>query len=343
MVFCIFIPRRKPTNDISEGRHLTTQEKKYNLKNILSTALFIAMIVALCAYVYDNREDMRKLIELDLMTIAKLLLLALGGCVMNCVYHRVILSTYQIPLSLVDWMGVVFVSNTIAYVLPMRADLLFSAAYYKRTKGLAYVKSVSMAAGNIVFGVIFALLQMLIALLCTGFIDGIWSGLIWLIWSIGTVGIGVFVVISLFFGDRKPKLFTKYKLLGDVVDGFNDLLKNRSLLWQLLLCLIVNNIVQLLLYMVCFQAIGLHVMFYQAMFYSSVSWLASIVAIVPGNVGIKEIMIGIAMQLMGMSFQDGVALSLLHRVAVMIVYIVMGFAFAVPVWRNWNKGTPNKA
>lgn len=87
---------------------------------------------------------------------------------MNCVYHRLILSTYHIPLDAVDWMGVTFVANAMAYVLPMRADLVFSAAYYKRTKGLAYVKSVSMAAGNIVFGVVFALAQMFVSLLLTG-------------------------------------------------------------------------------------------------------------------------------------------------------------------------------
>ncbi|NLO84083.1 MAG: flippase-like domain-containing protein [Clostridiales bacterium] len=315
-----------------------TTPKGRDLKKIISTVLFIALIAVLCIYVYDNREDMKKLIELERSTIARLLLLALGGCIMNCVYHRVILSTYRIPLSLVDWMGVVFVSNAMAYVLPMRADLLFSAAYYKRTKGLAYVKSVSMAAGNIVFGVIFALLQMLIALLCTGLIDGVWSSMLWLIWSIGAAGTITFIFISLFFGDKKPAFLTKYKLVSDVVDGFNALLKNRSLLWQLLLCLTINNIVQLFLYMVCFEAIGIEVMFYEAMFYNSVSWLSSIVAIVPGNIGIKEGMMGIAMQLMGMSFPDGVALSLLHRVAVMIVYMVMGLVFAFPVWRNWNKG-----
>lgn len=320
-----------------------TTPKGRDLKKIISTVLFIALIAVLCIYVYDNREDMKKLIELDRSTIARLLLLALGGCVMNCVYHRVILSTYRIPLSLVDWMGVVFVSNAMAYVLPMRADLLFSAAYYKRTKGLAYVKSVSMAAGNIVFGVIFALLQMLIALLCTGLIDGVWSGMLWLIWSIGAAGTMTFIFISLFFGGQKPAFLTKYKLISDVVDGFNDLLKNRSLLWQLLVCLTVNNIVQLLLYMVCFEAIGIEVMFYEAMFYNSVSWLSSIVAIVPGNIGIKEGMMGIAMQLMGMSFPDGVALSLLHRVAVMIVYMVMGLVFALPVWRRWNKGSNTQA
>ena len=93
------------------------------------------------------------------------LVLALVGCVMNCVYHRLILSTYHIPLDAVDWMGVTFVANAMAYVLPMRADLVFSAAYYKRTKGLAYVKSVSMAAGNIVFGVVFALAQMFVSCL----------------------------------------------------------------------------------------------------------------------------------------------------------------------------------
>ena len=265
-----------------------------------------------------------------------MLALALGGCVMNCVYHRLILSTYHIPLDAVDWMGVTFVANAMAYVLPMRADLVFSAAYYKRTKGLAYVKSVSMAAGNIVFGVVFALAQMFVSLLLTGVLDGTWSGVLWLLWAVGTLAVAGFIAFSLLVQGRGARVLDRVKLLGDVVRGFNALLKNRWLLWRLLACLVVNNAVQLSLYMACFGAIGMPVTVYQALFYNSVSWIATVVSIVPGNIGIKEAVMGVATSLMGAFFQNGVAVSLLQRVAVMIVYIVAGAAFAWPVCRRWN-------
>ena len=45
---------------------------------------------------------------------------------------------------------------------------------------------------------------------------------------------------------------------------------------------------------------------------------------------------GVATSLTGALFQNGVAVSLLQRVAVMIVYIVAGAAFAWPVCRRWN-------
>ena len=121
-----------------------------------------------------------------------------------------------------------------------------------------------------------------------------------------------------------------------MVRGFNALLKNRWLLWRLLACLVVNNAVQLSLYMACFGAIGMPVTVYQALFYNSVSWIATVVSIVPGNIGIKEAVMGVATSLTGALFQNGVAVSLLQRVAVMIVYIVAGAAFAWPVCRRWN-------
>lgn len=304
----------------------------------LSTALFVALIALLCAYVYSERESMSQLLRLDAAVVAAMLTLALCACVLNCVYHRVILSTYRIPLSLTDWMGVVLTANAMAYVLPLRADLVFSAAYYKRVKGLEYVKSVSMAAGNIVFGVAFALLQMLAALLCTGLIEGTWPGTLWLIWAAGATAVALFVAFSLLMGDRRPRLFTRFKLVSDVADGFNALLQNRRMLCQLLLCLILNNAVQLALYIACFHAIGMDVTVYQALFYNSVSWISTVVAIVPGNIGIKEAVMGIATSLMGAVFQNGVAVSLLQRVAVMIVYMVLGAAWAYPVWRKWRLG-----
>ena len=130
----------------------------------------------------------------------------------------------------------------------------------------------------------------------------------------------------------------KHKLLRDVITGFNALLRSRKMLRQLLLCLIVNNVFQILLYMECFRAVGTPVPFHQVLLYNSLSWLSTVLSIVPGNIGLKEAVLGVATSQMGALFQSGVAASLMQRVAVMIVYLVMGLAFAWPVWRRYTRG-----
>lgn len=315
-------------------RHTSGRMK---LRTILSTALFVIMLGLLVWYVWKNRVDMQKLLSLSPQTIFLLLALAVLGASINCVYHLVLLQTYRLKLDLTDWMGVVSVSNAIAYVLPMRADLLFSAAYYKRVKGLAYTKSASMAAGNIIFGVTFSLLQILAALLFMGFLDGQWPGLLWLLWGIGTAGLAGFILLSLFFSDRPNPLFTRFKILENIAKGFSSLLKNRTLLLRLLGCLIANNLVQLILYSVCFHSIGFPVALYEVLFYSGVSWLSGIVAIVPGNIGIRETVMGMSTMLMGMSIQTGVAASLLQRVALLAAHLLMAAVFAIPVTRRMSR------
>ena len=309
-----------------------------NWKKLLSMALFVVLVGLLGWYVYRHWDEMSGLLTLDGRTVTLLILFALCGCVMNCVYHRIILSVYDVPLDLVDWMGVVFVANAIAYVLPMRADLIFSATYYKRAKGLAYVKSVSMAAGNVVFGVMFALLQMLAALLCAGFLNGQWPLLLWAVLGVGAAGVAVFLWLALRLEDHQPAFVRNHKLLRDVITGFNALLRNRKMLRQLLLCLIVNNVFQILLYMECFRAVGMPSPFHQVLLYNSLSWLSTVLSIVPGNIGLKEAVLGVAASQMGALFQSGVAASLMQRAAVMIVYLVMGLAFAWPVWRRYIRG-----
>lgn len=315
---------------------------KQKLKKVLSVGLFLVLIALLAAYLYRNREELLSLLTFDAATVFWILILALGACVANCVYHKLILDTYRIPLNLTDWMGVVFVANVLAFVLPLRADLIFSATYYKRTKGFAYGKSVSVAAGNIIFTVVFALLQMLAALLCTGLMEGQWPPVLWLVWAACSVAVGAFITLSLFFQDRMPKFISKYRKVQEIVTGFNDLLRNRSLLWKLLACLTANNLLHLFLFMACFRAIGMNVTVYQALFYNSVNRLSSMVAIVPNNLGIKEAVMGVSSQLMGDLFQSGVVVSLLHSAALMVVYIVAGAGFAFPVWKNWSRGQGGK-
>ena len=295
------------------------------------------MIALLGWYLYENRADLAQLLTFSWQTVALIFVLALGACTMNAVYHKMILDTYEIDLSLVDWMGVVFVANAMALVLPMRADLLFTAAYYRRTKGFAYTKSASVAAGNVVFGVMFALLQLFVALLCTGLIEGQWPAILWLLWFGMSAAVGVFLVIARWFENRMPAFLRKYKVVVKIVSGFNALLGNRKLLWKLLGCLTVNNLLHLLLYMACFRGIGMQVTVYQALFYNSVSRLVNLVAIVPGNIGIAQLVMGVAGSLMGDVFQNGVVVSLIQRISLVVIYIVFGGLFALPVWKRWNK------
>lgn len=305
-----------------------------NWKKWLSTALFAAMIALLAWYIVKNREQLGRLLTLDAATIGWILVLALGGCVLNCVYHKLILDTYRVPLDVTDWMGVVFVANAMAYVLPLRMDLVFTAAYYKRTKGLAYVKSASMAAGNIVFSILFALLQMFAALLLTGLMKGVWPGLLWLIWLIGAAGTAVFLVLALWFRDRMPGFLSRIQVVRKVVDGFCVLLCNRKLLCRLLCCLILNNILHLLLFMACFRGVGMAVTLDQALLYNSISRMLSLVAIVPGNIGIQQGVMGVAGALVGDLFEQGVMVSLLQSAALMAIYLIAGLLFAYPVYRR---------
>lgn len=313
------------------------QKPKHSARALASTLLFLVMLALLAAYLYQNREDLARLLTLNAATISAMLALALGACVMNCLYHKLILDTYGLPLDLVDWMGVVFVANALGYVLPMRADLVFTATYYKRVKGFEYAKSVSVAAGNIVFGVLFSLAQLLAALLCTGLIEGQWPRLLWLILAVGCAGIGALIVLSISFADRMPAWLSRFGFVRKTVQGFAALMRSRALLWRLLLCLTVNNLLHLLLYMACFRGIGMQVTLYQALFYNSVSRMLSLVAIVPANIGIAQGVMGAAGRLMGDVFQNGVMVSLLQSVALMAIYIMMGAAFAYPVWRRWTR------
>ena len=325
-----------------ETQQTNPSKKRFPWKQTLSTALFIVMIALLCWYLWQNRDDMAKLLSLGAADIAKLLLFAFCGCIVNCLYHKVILDTYRLPMDITDWAGVVCVSNAISYVLPLRGDLVFTSTYYKRVKGLQYVKSVSMLAGNIIFGVGFAVAQVGVALLMTGLREGRWPSVLWLAFGACVLALATIVVFSLLFDHRQPAILQKHKILRDIVRGFNDLIRNKKLLWRVLACLVMNNATKLLFYMTSFRAIGVDASFDQAMFYSGVSWLATIFAIVPGNLGIKEAIMGAASSLMGALFQNGVAASLLQRAAELIVYMVMGLIFAYPVWRRWRTGAAQK-
>ncbi len=314
--------------------------RKPNWKMILSTGLFLLLLGLLAAYVHTHWDDMQKLLTLPRDVFLQLLARGLLSALINGLYHLTILRTYKLKLSFTDWMGVVSVSNTMAYVLPMRADLLFSATYYKRVKGLAYTKSVSISAGNIIFGVAFSLMQILIALLCMGWIDGTWPITLWLLLMAGLGGLSIFLWLSLRAESHLREKLVRHKAIADIITGFNALLRNKEMLWRLLGLMVASNLIKLYSMVLCFQAVGVPITIYEALFYSSINWMASIVAIVPGNIGLKESVMGVATLMLGSMFSEGVAASLLDRATIMMVYIGLGLLFSIPVLRNFTRNKP---
>ena len=272
-----------------------------------------------------------------------MLVFALGACFLNCVYHKLILNSYHLQLDAVDWLGVVNVANALALVLPLRMDLLFTAAYLKKVKRFSYANSVSVSAGNVVFSFLFALLQMLLALLMKGLGSGEWPTVLWLVFCIAAAAAVFFLVLARLFGNHMPEKLRRIPKLKQVVDGFNALISNKSLLWKLLLCLTANNLVTLLQYRVCFAAMGIAVSLEQVLFFNSVSRITSLIAIVPGNIGIREAVMGAASALSGDLFNTGVAVSLLHTLSLTVVYIVTGLLCAYPVYRKWHRAIAEKA
>lgn len=307
------------------------------MRRWIVTGLSLALVSLLAWYIYRHWSDMRVLLTLSPASVGLLLGLSLALCFLNALYRKVIVGHFGARLSVVDWWGVTCVSNVMAYVLPMRADLLFSAAYYKKNNAVAYTKSISMAAGNIVFGVTVALVQILAALLCIGWIDGQWPRLLWGLLALGLAAVAVFCLFSVTVGRRQPAFLRKHPLVQEVVDGFNALLTSGRLIVRLTGLQLLTNFVQLLMYLVAYRAIGMPVTLYQALFYASVSWLCSVVAVVPGNIGIRESIMGVATLMMGSVFQNGVAAALLMRAAEMVVYLLLAAGFGYPVYRNLRR------
>lgn len=306
--------------------------QKTDLKKWISLALFFVLAALLVWYVKTHWTEISGLLTLNSTTVLLLVGLGVLSAALNGVYHLVILSTFGIRMTFVDWMGVTCVSNAIAFVVPLRGELALSASYYKRVNGLAYTKSAAMVAGNMVFGISFSLIQIIIAMLCVGLIDGNWPLLVWAVAAVGVAGIAVFIFISLASESRLRKRLEKWKIVRDIITGFNDLLRSRRLLWQLLLCMTGSNLVRLFIVMVCFQASGNPISFYEALLYGSLAWLTSVIAVVPGNIGLKESIMGVATMQLGVDFTVGVTASLLERVTMMVVYIGLGILFALPVW-----------
>lgn len=297
------------------------------LKKILMALVTTLLIAFLAFYLYRNRQDFKYLLEIPVEILILLMLFAFFSCLTNGLFRKEILKGMDVKTHIVDWLGVLSVSNVIAYVLPFKADWFASATYYKKKFGFSYSHFISIAAGGSFIGLGVTFVEILLGLFLSLLIENVFIFEIWLITILGIAGFcfSLFLVFSK--QDWMIEKIPFQKQIRAVVLGFIDLLSNPSLLVKLLGYVALNSLIQIFRISLCFFVIGYPISIHQAVLYAGLTWLVDLVSIVPGNIGIKEAVLGAVSLLIGNLFGNGVLVSLILRITGMLAHFTLGLIF----------------
>lgn len=307
---------------------------KKKLKRTIQNLILIVLVFFLIWYFVKNSNDFKVLLSISPAQVFILLLVSMISPIFGTQYRKYAAKELDVKLDLIDWLGVASVSNLISLFIPFRGDLIISAKYYKKRCKLSYSKFVSITAGGVIIQILMVSVELLIGLLLFGLISKFWSWVMLLFDLIILFSCIIFIFLIKRYGMKVIRKLPMQKYIAPVGEGFITLLASPQLLKKSFLLQMGNQLVQACKFYLLLHFFGNEVSILFALIYSSMNILTDVFMLTPGNLGIKEVIIGAVSSLMGNGFSNGIGITLIIRIMSILVYLIYSAIFAIPVYNR---------
>lgn len=303
-------------------------QNKINL-NYIKKFIYILTIIGIIVFVYININEIKYLIRVDYKHLILLIIVTTFTFLINALLFRNNISIFKINLPFIEWFGLT-VSNTMYnYLLPARGGIALRAMYLKNEYNLPYSKYLTFISGTYILNLLNAALLASILSLILIFL-GILNKYIFFYLSILSFII-IFLAILFLYKFNPDKIPAKNKILKFIKNSAQSIkhFKNNPNKIKKLVILQITFIFALSLRLFfVFYVLNIHTNFFIIVFINSLVVFSMIFSITPGNIGIKEGIIGLSSSLLNISFDKAVMVALIDRFVAVIIVFALGLFFS---------------
>lgn len=220
---------------------------------------------------------------------------------------------YKMRLPAKELVQLPMMMHLFLYLMPMKGGMLFQVFYTKHRYGLDMSKGFSL--GLMVF-LASLLLTVLLGLALTYLIPVDSMELRTMLWAMGASVIGGAVVMQLLPANVKGKSGFVWKLtdfLVNVRKQLADQLKNGRLFVALMFTTAISVLVQAVWFWKTASALGIQSQLLPVLLVVLILRVILLIRILPGNLGVQEVMIGAVFAAAGFQMQDGLLIGVVTR------------------------------
>ena len=295
---------------------MTQQKNARNLQAIL-TAL---VLIPFGYYVYLNKSDFEVLLEISGVNLAFLSTLIIVTSFFNAAQNAVLIRSLGTPFSDLESFGLSNISALVNFIIPQGLSIT-KAIYLKQRHAISYSRFSALFLGLLVvflfIGALFMVLTNTVAAL-----QGIEVPKI--LWLGSLLGV---VPSLLFFFDIPKQAFGKLgkvgMLLGSFSDGWKEIRSNKTCLMKACLWQIAIFISSGIGVTVAYRSIGIKIDPFLGISLAVFISFSNLLAIIPGNFGIQEVVYGYLSYVSGLLFVQGVVISTLMRAIALFVTLAI--------------------
>jgi uncharacterized membrane protein YbhN (UPF0104 family) len=287
---------------------------------VFSAALLLLALGACAAYVYCRRESFRPILGVPLTGVLALAFLGVGQRTVEAIVLRMCVARMGTRMDIAESQVLCWAT---AYwnMLPAKPGTGALAVYLKREHGLPYSNFVAyLLAVNL-------LRVMTIGVVGAATAVPLWlfRGLTFVVPLVFTLMAGgCIVVIALPARWQYAGQNRILRAVSNTSRAWHEMRGRRRLLARIVLWKVAEVLLGAFSIYLCFRLIGVGIAPLQALTVMLLSTLGRFAGIIPGQLGVKEALIGAAGAAFGFSFADGVVAAALRRVVWLPLVGILG-------------------
>ena len=306
------------------------------MKRVAPAAVTIAIVVAMTAYVVSQREMLSALSEVRLLHIVLLLALSIAGLLAQAEQFRAALTVSDIDIDIVEATGLTAVNTMANYYVPARGGTVVRAGYMYAVHSMTIGAYAILTVATVAIGTLVAItagLASTAVLAASGEGDGL---------QLAIPFLGVLVLLGMAVGIAfvSVKAFSMTNRLAAAVNQ----LKTAAGLWRrervvglrLLFWTVVVLAAHVGRLFVAFSAVGVSIDPAETVLIGSLVSMSFIIAITPGNLGVKEGVTAFAAALVGVPAAVALLAALVDRAVALVVTFGVGVSSLGPLMRRAN-------
>lgn len=294
------------------------------MKFVIKILLFIFVSVGIYFVLSKNQNVFQAFLAIDAIDIILLLTINLLFLITFALFQNKILLIFGLQQTSKEWVGLGFIAAFYNLFLPAKGGSALRSAYLKKKYGFTYKKFVAYLIKQSIYILIVASFMIgLLLLLVSRDIETSYFQLI----AVLTILFSAAVYLS-----EKQLIYwlAKRKKIN------SDFIVPKQDFWVISSITLILIVLKGTAFYIAFLAISYPIAFEYSLLIASVVMVLNLVSIIPGNIGIREFVMGGVLQLFGYSLSLVIIASLLDRAATIIVTMIGAIVYKYILLKDAN-------
>jgi uncharacterized membrane protein YbhN (UPF0104 family) len=299
------------------------------MKKYVPICITLGLLTFAVVYLSTHKEQLSILEQLQWIDILSIFLLMFGFFFITGYTFQLLVSLMTVRLSLIEMLGLSFMTTLGNYLGPVRPGTVIKAIYLNSIKELSYTHYTAIFAANaFIVSFMIGLTGILLLLLKSGDTTPL---ILWFL-CLGLIGGSLLpFVVTIPVISMKGKIVD---LLKSTIEGFSIIRARKIKLVMICLTIVGQFILVGITTQVLYHALHVPLSLLDAMILAVFTSMSNLFTITPNNIGIQEAVVGYLFLVIGLDFTTGVIGAGVARVIHMAITFLITPLFMYFLLRN---------